>query len=536
MSLLRSAATISGLTLLSRITGLIRDILIARTFGASPLTDAFWVAFRIPNLLRRLFAEGAFSQAFVPILAEHKENQPADKVKTLLDHVAMVLFFALLLVTLIGIVGAPIVVWIMATGMRTQGEGFTEAVLMTRVMFPYILCMSLVAFASGVLNTWKKFAIPAFTPVLLNLSMIFACFFLLGLFTQPIYALAAGVMIGGILQLAVQWGALAKIGLFPSFRHSLKAAWQDPNVRRIIKLMGPAILGVSVAQISILINTNIATWLPAGSVTWLSFADRLMEFPTALLGIAIGTVLLPSLAAANAKEDVQAYSRLLDWGLRLVFLLGLPCVLGLSLLSEGLVANLFNYGAFTHKDVAMTQTAVIAYAFGLIGILSVKILAPGFYAKQDIRTPVKIAIFVLISTQVFNLIFVPFLAHAGLSLSIGLGATMNALCLYIGLRRRQAYIPHTQWLPFFARVLPALLILAAWLYLSQQYIDWQMVDSHSLNQQLAYFLGQWSTATHWLNNISRLIALIVILIVSMVLYFVTLFVMGFRLRDFARQR
>ncbi|MDY3331319.1 MAG: murein biosynthesis integral membrane protein MurJ, partial [Pelistega sp.] len=253
MSLLRSAATISGLTLLSRITGLIRDILIARTFGASPLTDAFWVAFRIPNLLRRLFAEGAFSQAFVPILGEQKANHPPEKVKTLLDHVALVLFVTLLIVTIIGIVGAPLVVWAMATGMR-QGEnsGFAEAVWMTRLMFPYILCMSLVAFASGVLNTWKKFAIPAFTPVLLNLAMIFACFFLIGLFAQPIYALAAGVMLGGIAQLSVQWAALAKIGLLPSFRHKFSEAWHNPDVRRIIKLMGPAILGVSVAQISIL--------------------------------------------------------------------------------------------------------------------------------------------------------------------------------------------------------------------------------------------------------------------------------------------
>ena len=538
MSLLRSAATISGLTLLSRITGLIRDILIARTFGASPLTDAFWVAFRIPNLLRRLFAEGAFSQAFVPILGEHKEQKSPEQVKTLLDHVAMVLFFTLLLVTIIGIVGAPLVVWLMATGMRVQGEnsGFTEAVWMTRVMFPYILCMSLVAFASGVLNTWKKFAIPAFTPVLLNLAMIFACFFLVGLFAQPIYALAAGVMIGGIAQLSVQWIALAKIGLLPSFRHSLKAAWQDPNVRRIIKLMGPAILGVSVAQISILINTNIATWLPSGSVTWLSFADRLMEFPTALLGIAIGTVLLPSLAAANAKEDVQGYSRLLDWGLRLVFLLGLPCVVGLALLSEGLVATLFNYGVFAHKDVLMTQTAVIAYAVGLIGILSVKILAPGFYAKQDIKTPVKIAIFVLISTQILNLIFVPLFAHAGLALSVGLGASINAIFLYRGLRRRQAYLPNARWLPFFARLIPALVLLGLWLYFAQQYIDWQMLNPQSINQIIAHWLEQWFGVAHWVKGIARLIALVMILLVSMVLYFAALFATGFRLKDFTRQR
>lgn len=537
MSLLRSAATISGLTLLSRITGLVRDILIARTFGASPLTDAFWVAFRIPNLLRRLFAEGAFSQAFIPILGEHKEQKSPEQVKTLLDHVAMVLFFTLLLITVIGILGAPFVVWLMATGMRAQGEnsGFTEAVWMTRIMFPYILCMSLVAFASGVLNTWKKFAIPAFTPVLLNLAMIFSCFFLVGLFTQPIYALAVGVMLGGVAQLAVQWGALAKIGLLPSFRPNLKVAWQDPHVRRIIKLMGPAILGVSVAQISILINTNIATWLPSGSVTWLSFADRLMEFPTALLGIAIGTVLLPSLAATNAREDVQGYSRLLDWGLRLVFLLGLPCVVGLALLSKGLVATLFNYGMFNHKDVLMTQMAVIAYAVGLIGILSVKILAPGFYAKQDIKTPVKIAIFVLISTQLLNLIFVPLFAHAGLALSVGLGASINAIFLYRGLRHRQAYLPNARWLPFFARLIPALVLLGLWLYFAQQYIDWQMLNPQSINQIIAHWLEQWFGVVHWIKGVARLLALILVLTGSFILYFSALFVTGFRLKDFTRQ-
>ncbi|ETD68236.1 membrane protein [Pelistega indica] len=538
MSLLRSAASISGLTLLSRITGLIRDILIARAFGASPLTDAFWVAFRIPNLLRRLFAEGAFSQAFVPILGEKKATQSEQSVKTLLDHVAMVLFFALLVVTIIGIIGAPLVVWAMASGMKTDGasSGYQEAITMTRIMFPYILCMSLVAFASGVLNTWKKFAVPAFTPVLLNLSMIFASLFLAQFFNTPIYALAVGVMLGGIAQLAVQWGALAKIGLLPSFRHKLSEAWKNPDVRRIIKLMGPAILGVSVAQISILINTNIATWLPAGSVTWLSFADRLMEFPTALLGIAIGTVLLPSLAAANAKGDVADYSHLLDWGLRLVFLLGLPCVLGLGLLSEGLVASLFNYGAFNHHDVLMTKSAVIAYAVGLIGILSVKILAPGFYAKQDIRTPVKIAIFVLICTQLMNLVFVPLFAHAGLALSVGLGSTLNALCLYIGLRCSKTYLPHIQWLSFILRVLPALVLLAAWLIFIQHYINWSMQDATSINQLLSTQLSTWLGDGRWVHSISRILVLLVVLIGSAIVYFGGLFITGFRLRDFARQR
>src|SRR5690606_22217700 len=277
---------------------------------------------------------------------------------------------------------------------------FESAVWMTRVMFPYILCMSLVAFASAVLNTWSRFAVPAFTPILLNLSMILACLLFTDLFATPVYALAVGVMLGGVAQLVMQWAALAKLGLTPRFSLNANNAWADPLVRRVIRQMGPATLGVSVAQISILINTNIATWLPAGSVTWLSFADRLMEFPTALLGVALGTVLLPSLSAAHSKQDTQAYSQLLDWGLKLVLLLGLPAALGLALASDALVATLFNYGAFNAADVQQTRLSVMAYAVGLIGILAVKILAPGFYAKQDIRTPVKIAIGVLIFTQI----------------------------------------------------------------------------------------------------------------------------------------
>src|SRR5690606_24329896 len=333
MGLLRSAATVSSFTLLSRITGLVRDVLIARAFGAGPLTDAFWVAFRIPNLLRRLFAEGAFSQAFVPILGELRSTAGEDDVRRLLDRVALLLTLVVMFVTVLGILGAPWVVTLMASGLRAaerQGE-FEAAVWMTRMMFPYIVCMSLVAFASGVLNTWSRFAVPAITPVLLNLCMIGACLFLVPYFDVPIYALAAGVMLGGLAQLLVQWVALSRLGLRPRFSPHLRETWRDSDVRRIARLMIPATLGVSVAQISLLINTNIATWLASGSVTWLSFADRLMEFPTALLGIALGTVLLPSLSAAHARQDHAGYNALLAWGLRLVVRLGLPAALGMSL-------------------------------------------------------------------------------------------------------------------------------------------------------------------------------------------------------------
>jgi putative peptidoglycan lipid II flippase len=474
MSLLRAAATVSGLTLLSRITGLARDIIIARAFGAGALSDAFWVAFRIPNLLRRLFAEGAFSQAFVPILGEVRNQHETEAVKLLLDRVALALFFVLCLVTIVGVLGTPWVVMAMASGLTEpdRAQELHAAVWMTRIMFPYIICMSLTAFASGVLNTWRHFAVPAFTPVLLNLSMIGASLLLTPYLLQPIYALAIGVMAGGIAQLSIQWMALARLGLRPRMSWRVGEALKDPLVRRIMRQMLPATLGVSVAQISLLINTNIATWLAAGSVTWLSFADRLMEFPTALLGVALGTVLLPSLAKANKDTSGHQYSALLDWGLRLVLLLGLPAALCMVLMSEGMVATLFHYGAFKASDVLQTRSAVMAYAVGLVGLLMVKILAPGFYAKQDIRTPVKIAIVVLIATQLLNLALVPWLAHAGLALAIGLGGCLNATALLYGLRKQGIYRPQAGWLKFLTQQLLALALMAVPLGAGAHYLDW----------------------------------------------------------------
>lgn len=515
MSLLRAAFTVSALTLVSRITGLMRDIVIAKTFGASAMTDAFWVAFRIPNLLRRLFAEGAFSQAFVPILSQIKSTESADRTQQVIDRVTLVLLLALTVVTLIGIVGAPIVVMVMASGLSkaSRTHEFNAAIVMTQIMFPYIVCMSMVSLASGVLNTFKRFAIPAFTPVLLNLSMIAASFGLSQYMSQPIYALAAGVMIGGLLQLTVQWFALYRIGCHPRFSSSPGISVTDSTVRRVMKQMLPATLGVSVAQLSLLINTNIATWLAAGSVTWLSFADRLMEFPTALIGVALGTVLLPTLSKAHAQSEDTQYSQLLDWGLRLVFLFGVPAAITMVMLADGLVATLFHYGAFSARDVAQTQTAVMAYSVGLIGLLAVKILAPGFYAKQNIRTPVKIAIYVLIATQLLNALLVPWLAHTGLALSIGLGACINALALLIGLRKRGVYQPQAGWYPFFARQLVATAVMASVLYFLGQQVMWTSESLPVLHR--AAWLG-------------------LLIIVGLSAYLLTLGVTGQRLADFKR--
>lgn len=516
MGMFKSAAVISLFTLLSRITGLIRDIIIAAFYGAGPLTDAFWVAFRIPNLLRRLFAEGAFAQAFVPVIGKTKNNESPERVKILLDRVATLLTTVLIIITIIGVIAAPIVVSIMASGMRdpSRSTEFNAAIYMTRVMFPYILCMSLVAFASGVLNTWRKFAIPAFTPVLLNLSMIASCLFLIDKFDVSIYALSFGVMLGGILQLGVQLAALWKISMLPRLSFNIKQAWQDSTVQHIMRQMLPAILGVSVAQLSILINTNIATWLTPGSVTWLSFADRLMEFPTALLGVALGTVLLPTLSKAFADQDQNAYRKLIDWGLKLILIFGLPAAIGLALLADGLVATLFNYGSFSAYDVSQTKLAVLGYAVGLIGLLSVKVLAPGFYAQQDIRTPVRIAIFVLVATQALNLVLVPVFSHAGLTLSIGIGASLNSGLLLYTLKKRGIYISGLNWFKFMARVIPALIAMTAVLLISNNLFNWIELA----NQPLL-----------------RAIYLFSVVISAVIVYLIALFVLGFRLRDFTHK-
>lgn len=510
----------SLLTLASRITGLVRELLIASTFGASALTDAFNVAFRIPNLLRRLFAEGAFSQAFVPVLAASREKDGEAATKVLIDQVATVLAWALLVTSVLGVAAAPALVWIMASGLQADPHGFEVAVVLTRWMFPYIGFMSLVALAAGVLNTWRRFAVPAATPVLLNVAMITAAawgapwFGRWGL--EPIYALAAGVMAGGVLQLGVQIPALARLGLLPRIRLSwggLRQAWGHPGTRRITSLMVPALLGVSVAQISLLINTQIASHLGAGSVSWLTYADRLMEFPTAMLGVALGVVLLPQLSAARAANQAQRYSELLDWGLRWVVLLAVPCAVALLTFAQPLVAVLYHYGAFTTRDVAQTSQALMGYGVGLLGLIAIKVLAPGFYASQDIRTPVKIAVVVLVFTQLLNLVLVPYFAHAGLALAIGLGALLNAGWLLAGLVRRGVFRPQPGWGQFVLQVLAASALLVVYLLWLAGYVEWLAPPS------------VW-----W-----RMGVLLLAVVGAAVLYFGALWLSGLNLRRFVKR-
>ena len=476
MNLLRAAATVSALTLFSRVLGLLRENLTASIFGANALTDAFFVAFRIPNLLRRLFAEGAFSQAFVPILSEARArgDGSADPqvTKVLIDRVATVLFWTVTLVSLLGAAASPLLVYLMASGLSREPAAFGAAVTMTRWMFPYIIFVSMVALSAGILNTWRRFTIPAFTPALLNLCFIAAALLLAPHFDPPILALSAGVLLGGAAQLAIQLPALRRIGMLPRIGLRLGVALRDPHTRRIVRLMAPAALAVSVAQLSLIINTHIASRLAAGSVSWISYGDRLMEFPTALLGVALGTVLLPSLSRAAASDQKTEYAELIDWGLRLAVVFAIPCMVGLALMAEPLTALLFHYGRFTDHDVAMTSAAVTGYSAGLLGLIAIKVLAPGFYAKQDVRTPVRIGIAVLVATQLMNLLFVPWLAHAGLAWSISVGATVNAALLLAGLIKRGNYQPQPGWLRFGLQVALAAAAMAALLWFAVPSFDW----------------------------------------------------------------
>lgn len=509
MNLLRTLATVSGMTLLSRILGFVRDFVIAHGFGAGMATDAFFVAFRLPNLLRRLFAEGAFSQAFVPILAEYRNQRGDEATKTLVDHVAGVLFIFLVGITALGVLGAPLLIAFTAPGFSADPEKFALTVELTRITFPYILFMSLVALSAGILNTWSRFALPAFTPVMLNLSFIGMALFAAPLFDTPVLALAWAVVIGGILQLAIQVPALKQIGMLPR----LRPVWRDEGVQRILKLMAPAVLGVSAAQISLLINTVFASFLVAGSVSWLYFADRLMEFPAGLLGAALGTILLPSLSRSHATDNPVEFSALLDWGLRLTLLLTLPASLALAVLGVPLISTLFQHGLFDGNDVLQTRSALAAYSIGLTGLILVKVLAPGFYARQDIRTPVRIALITLASTQLMNLVFVGWLKHAGLALSIGLASCINAGLLWNGLRKSRVYQPLPGWGLFASKLFGALIALFLVLYFG-------------MGSETRWLSMSFS---HRLINLSGLVA------AGLTAYFGFLWLAGFRLADFRKK-
>jgi putative peptidoglycan lipid II flippase len=509
VNLLKAAASVSGMTLLSRITGFARDVLLAILFGAGMAMDAFVVAFRIPNLLRRLFAEGAFSQAFVPVLGEYRERRGEEATRALAGKVLAVLAAGLFAVTLLGVLAAPAVVYVSAAGFSADAQKFDLTVAMVRICFPYIFFVSLVSFSAGLLNTYGKFKAPAFTPVLLNLSFIAFAVLLAPRMERPILALAWAVFFGGLAQLAFQIPFLRHIGMLPTPRWDPR----DEGVIRVLKLMAPAALGVSVAQVSLLINTQIASFLPAGSVSWLYYADRLMEFPSGLLGVALGTVLLPSLVRHHHADDPQAYSRLLDWGLRMALILAAPAAVALGLMAIPLVTTLFWHGdVFSRHDAFMTRHALIAYATGLLGIILVKVLAPGFYARQNIRTPVKVAVATLVVTQLLNLAFVGWLGHAGLALSIGLAACFNAAWLGWLMWRSGHWKPEPGWAAFLMKLAVALYLMggAIWYTMGKE-ASWFEITAGARAAKLALVVLSGSIA-----------------------YFAALGMMGLRPRQFAR--
>jgi len=473
--LFKSTAVVSSMTMISRILGFIRDMMFARLFGVDSGTDAFFVAFKIPNFLRRLFAEGAFAQAFVPVLSDYKEQGGKAALRQFIDRTAGTLAIILMLTTITGMLAAPYLIMAFAPGFAWEGKQYDLAVQMLRITFPYLFFISSVAFAGGILNSFGKFAVPAFTPVFLNICLISAAVWLAPLMPDPIVALAWGVFIAGAVQLLFQFPALYRLGLMPRLRFGFK----DSGVKRILKLMVPALFGVSITQINLLLDTLIASFLTAGSVSWLYYSDRLVEFPLGLFGIALATVILPTLSRNHAANDAVAFSKSLDWGLKLVVLIGAPASLGLMMLAEPMVSTLFQYNEFTAYDVGMAGRSLMAYSLGLLGFILVKVLVPGFTSRKDMKTPVRFGIYAMVANMLLNILLVFPLAHAGLALATSLGAFFNASLLLSALLKSKTYQPAAGWRVYLLRVILATSAMAALLYHfvdTELWLHWGLLD------------------------------------------------------------
>jgi putative peptidoglycan lipid II flippase len=506
-TLLKSTVVTGGMTFVSRVTGLVRDVLLARLIGASAgvSADAFYVAFRIPNFFRRIFGEGAFSQAFVPVFVEYDARETAQSRSEFLDSMTGVLSLVLFAVTAAGVIAAPLLVMVLAPGFIGDGGKFDLTVQMLRITFPYLMFISLVAMAAGMLNARGRFGAAAFTPVLLNLSLIGAALWLAPRVDEPVIALAWGVFIAGFVQLAFQLPFLARLRILP--RPRLRAG--HAGVKRVFRLMLPAVFGSSVAQINLLVNTVLASFLVTGSVSWLYYSDRLMEFPLGVFGIALATVILPSLSRSHAEASAEQFSNLMDWALRWVFLIGVPATVALAVLAEPMLATLFHYGAFTGHDVHMSALSLVAFAIGLPGFILVKVLAPGFYARQDTATPAKVAVAAMAVNIAVSLALVYPLAHTGLALAVSIAAFVNAGLLYGLLRRQGVYAPRGGWALFLARVGAASAALGAALW-------WGAGDG-----------GQWLAMALW-ERIARLAALVA---GGMVIYVIAIAAVGIRPRE-----
>lgn len=452
-SLLRSSSIVSAMTLLSRVLGLARDILVASYFGAR--ADAFFVAFKIPNFFRRLFAEGAFSVAFVPVLSEYKVKD--QDVKSLVKAVSGTLLAILGPFTIVAVAAAPILTWIFAPGFADEPEKFALTSELLRITFPYLLLISLTAFYGSVLNTYGQFAVPAVTPVLLNLCLILATYFFTPWFDEPLMALAWGVLLAGVTQLAFQLPFVMKLGLMGL----PKPAFADTGVKRIMKLMVPALFGVSVSQINLLLDVLLASFLESGSVSWLYYSDRLSQLPLGVFAIAIGVVILPSLSQKHAGENQQQFAKTLDWAVRMVLLIGVPAALALIVLATPLMATIFYRGEITAYDVDKMSLSLMAYGSGLLAFMLIKVLAPGYYARQDTKTPVKIGIQAMVLNMVLNLALIFPLAHVGLALATSLAAYFNALLLFWGLRKAGFYVVQPGWWSWVIKLLLANVLMVA---------------------------------------------------------------------------
>lgn len=507
--LFKSTAVVSAMTFLSRILGFIRDIVIARLFGAGLDTDAFFVAFKIPNFLRRLFAEGAFSQAFIPVLAEYRERGDKD-LKTLIASTSGTLATILFLITAIGVIAAPIIIMIFAPGFIDSPDKLDLAGSLLTITFPYLFFISLTALSGAILNSFGKFAVPAFTPVFLNLALISSAIWLSPHFDQPVTALAWGVFIGGLVQLLFQLPFLMAIKQLPM------PVWRPQNsgVKKIFKLMIPALFGVSVSQINLLLDTLLASFLVTGSISWLYYSDRLVEFPLGVFGIALATVILPSLSKKHATASAEAFSNTLDWALRWVFIIATPAAIGLIYLAEPLLITLFQYGEFTAEHAYQASLSLMAYGLGLLPFIFIKVLAPGYYARQDTKTPVKIGIIAMVSNMVLNVILMLQFAHVGLALATALSAGLNAALLFSGLRKRSVYQPRVGWLGFTVKlILPNVLLIAV--------LWWLNPD-----------IDHWLSSTAW----QRAMTLLTVIGSAAVAYFVGLYLVGIRLSQLLKPK
>jgi len=505
-SLLRATSLVSLMTFLSRIIGFARDMLMAQLFGAGAGMDAFYIAFRIPNFMRRLFAEGAFSQAFVPVLSEYQKTRSHEDVRHFLARIAGSLSAILTLVTLLGVLSAPWVIDVFAPGFHHDAMRARLATEMLRITFPYLMLISLTAMSGATLNTFGYFGVPAFTPVLLNISMISCALWLSPQMDNPPVALAWGVLLGGIAQFMFQLPFLFKHRLlyFPKLKIN------DDGVRRVLRLMVPALFGVSIAQINLMIDTIFASFLQVGSVTWLFLTDRLTDFPLGVFGVAIATVILPHLSKRYAEQNTRYFSQSMDWGLRMLLIIGVPSALGLMTFSLPMIAACFGYGAFKPFDLLQTQKSLMMLSFGLPAFMIVKVLASGFYAQQNIKTPVKIGVVCMVFNTLCCALLVGPLAHAGLTLASAIASYLNCFILFFLLCKRKIYQPQAGWGKFIVQLLVANALMGIYLYYTKgTLLDW--LDKPML-LRLGYLLAH--------------------ILVAIVIYVMTLRIVGLRYRQF----